>query len=107
MMIQVWIRDPARGRLIIRTFHRSPVTVGHSPENVLRLRGAGISSHHGAFLFDDGVLSYIDFGSASGTTVDGARVAADRDVEVASDALLAIGPFQLQARLTSADVSSW
>jgi pSer/pThr/pTyr-binding forkhead associated (FHA) protein len=107
MMMRVWIRDPRRGRLIIRTFHRSPVTVGESAENILPLRGRGVSRHHGALLFDGGVVSYIDFGSGGGSTIDGSRLPADRDVELPRQASLTIGPFVLEARAVALDLSCW
>ena len=101
--LTVWIRDRSRDRLTLRSFHQSPVTIGGGGENVIRLEASGVARVHGAFLFDDGVLRYVDFGSGSGSRLDGALLPSNVPVEIAEESFLAMGPFVLRAELQSLD----
>jgi len=82
-----------------RHFLRSPVNVGRSPWCELCLEAADVSDFHGAFVFTDGYLRFVDLRSTNGTTIDGTLVEPERSIAVSPSAVMLIWPFRLTARL--------
>jgi pSer/pThr/pTyr-binding forkhead associated (FHA) protein len=95
----VRVTDHRAGNTLVRSFFRSPVTVGRQEGNALRLDSTKVSSYHGAFAFGRGSLRYVDYGSRNGTSVDGNRIPADLPVEVDHESILRIGPFLITVQL--------
>jgi FHA domain len=93
------IRDPMNSLKIEQAFVRSPVTVGRAEDNALRLDSRIVSRHHGAFLFGESGLHYVDVGSANGSFVDGRFITPNAVVEVGSNTIITVGPFQIGVEL--------
>jgi pSer/pThr/pTyr-binding forkhead associated (FHA) protein len=97
------IRDAQTATMRARSFARAPVLVGRQDGNHLRLDAAVVSRRHGAFLFSKDGLQFIDYGSANGTYVDGARIAPYRAVDIRDSSVITIVPFQIVASLNLVD----
>ena len=97
------IRDAHTGTMIARSFTRAPVLVGRQHGSHLRLDAGVVSRRHGAFLFSKDGLQFIDYGSANGTYVDGARLAPYRAIDIRDSSVITIVPFQIVANLNLVD----
>jgi hypothetical protein len=97
------IRDAQTATMSARSFVRAPVLVGRQHGNHLRLDARLVSRRHGAFLFSKDGLQYIDYGSANGTYIDGARVAPYRPIDIRDSSVITIVPFQIVAHLNLVD----
>jgi hypothetical protein len=97
------IRDAQTATMRARSFTRAPVLVGRQQGNQLRLDARLVSRRHGAFLFSKDGLQYIDYGSANGTYVDGARIASYRPTDIRDSSVITIVPFQIVAHLDLVD----
>ena len=93
------VRDAQTATMTAQSFTRSPVRVGRQHGNQLRLDARIVSRHHGAFLFSNHGLQFIDYGSANGSYVDGVRVAPNRPIDVRNSSVLTIVPFQIVAHI--------
>jgi predicted component of type VI protein secretion system len=93
------ITDLRTGSTVVRSFFRSPVTVGRRDGNALRLDSKKVSAYHGAFAFGRSSLRYVDCGSRNGTRIDGVPVLADVPLHVNDASDILIGPFRLAVHL--------
>jgi pSer/pThr/pTyr-binding forkhead associated (FHA) protein len=93
------VRDAQTATMTAQSFTRSPVRVGRQYGNQLRLDAHIVSRHHGAFLFSNYGLQFIDYGSANGSYVDGVRVAPNRPIDVRNSSVITIVPFQIVAHI--------
>ena len=93
------VRDAQTATMTAQSFTRSPVRVGRQHGNQLRLDARIVSRHHGAFLFSNHGLQFIDYGSANGSYVDGVRVAPNRPIAVRNSSVITIVPFQIVAHV--------
>ena len=97
------VRDAQTATMVAQSFVRSPVLVGRQYGNQLRLDAHIVSRRHGAFLFSKDGLRYIDYNSANGTYVDGARIPPNVPVDVRKSSLITIVPFQIAAHIDLVD----
>jgi predicted component of type VI protein secretion system len=97
------VRDAQTATMVAQTFVRSPVLVGRQYGNQLRLDARIVSRRQGAFLFSKDGLQYIDYSSANGTYIDGARVPPNIPVDVRNSSLITIVPFQIAAHIDLVD----
>jgi len=97
------IRDAQTATMVAQSFMRSPVLVGRQYGNQLRLDAHIVSRRHGAFLFSKDGLQYIDYNSANGTYVDGARLPPNVPVDIRRSSLITIVPFQIAAHIDLVD----
>ena len=58
-----------------------------------------ISRHHGAFLFERGILRYVDFRSSNGTRINSVPLEAGGPVDITAGSVIWIGPFQIVVHL--------
>jgi putative peptide zinc metalloprotease protein len=76
--------DPASFELLLPSGERVPltgtVTIGRSPDNVVRLDEPTVSRHHATILVNEGHPSVDDAGSSYGTWVNGVRLTRPRVV---------------------------
>ena len=97
------VRDAQTATMTVRSFTRAPVLVGRQHGNQLRLDAGVVSRRHGAFLFSKNGLQFIDYGSANGTYVDGARIPPYRAIDIRDSSVITIVPFQIVANLNLVD----
>jgi len=93
------VRDVQTATMVAQSFTRSPVLVGRQFGNQLRLDAGIVSRRHGALLFSKDGARYIDYNSANGSVVDGARIAPNVPVDIRNSSLITIAPFQIVAHL--------
>ena len=79
--------------------HAVAGTGGAAERESLRLDAHIVSRNHGAFLFSNHGLQFIDYGSANGSYVDGVRVAPNRPIDVRNSSVITIVPFQIVAHI--------
>ena len=84
---------------VVKSFFRSPVTVGRRPGNTLCLESRKVSAYHGAFAFDRTSLRYVDCNSSNGTVVDDVPVPPEIPLDVRETSVIQIGPFQIKIHL--------
>jgi pSer/pThr/pTyr-binding forkhead associated (FHA) protein len=70
--------DLRTGVVAESAFLKSPVRIGRSDANELRLEQAFVSQWHAIVYFDEHEIRYVDLGSTNGSLVDG--VPAERNV---------------------------
>src|SRR4051812_5063713 len=97
------VRDVQTATMVAQSFTRSPVLVGRQYGNQLRLDARIVSRRQGAFLFSKDGLQYIDYNSANGSYIDGARVAANIPTDIRSSSVITIVPFQIVAQVNLVD----
>ncbi|HEY7375479.1 MAG TPA: FHA domain-containing protein [Polyangia bacterium] len=93
------VRDVQTATMVAQSFTRSPVLVGRQFGNQLRLDAGIVSRRHGALLFSKDGAQYIDYNSANGSIIDGARVPPNVPVDVRNTSLITIAPFQIVVHL--------
>jgi hypothetical protein len=76
-------------------FRRSPVRIGRNHLNDLMLDEPFVSQWHGIVRFDDEGTRFIDVGSTNGTTLNGARLEKNVEIELTPEMALVIGPLTL------------
>lgn len=101
--LTIRVEDTATGRVTSAAFTQSPVNVGRSALNQLRLEEGFVSQWHGCFRFDEQSVSYVDMGSTNGTDVDGKRLQKGLPVVLQQGTELRIGPLRLQAALSEVE----
>src|SRR5690349_9545709 len=99
LQLTLIIRDAQTATMRAHTFLRAPVRVGRHDGNHVRLDARVVSRRHGVFLFSKDGVQFIDYASANGTYVDGARIEANRPVDIRNSAVITIVPFQIVASL--------
>src|SRR5262249_60143776 len=72
-----------------------PLRAGRRSRTRRGVAGGIASRRHGALLFSKDGAQYIDYNSANGSSVDGARVPANVPVDVRNSSLITIAPFQI------------
>jgi pSer/pThr/pTyr-binding forkhead associated (FHA) protein len=103
LQLTVIVRDVQTATMQAQSFTRSPVLVGRQFGNHLRLDARIVSRRHGAFLFSKDGLQYLDYNSANGTFIDGARVDPNQAIDVRDSSVITIAPFQLVAHVDLVD----
>lgn len=93
----VRIAHPHVGRIETRVFTGSPVTIGRSRSNVLRLDHGDVPNRQGEIRFTSTLVEYVGADDAPGAIIGGVPVAARASVLLASDTLIQIGPYRLCA----------
>jgi FHA domain-containing protein len=103
LQLTVIVRDLQTTTMVAQSFTRSPALIGRQPGNQLRLDAAVVSRRHGAFLFSKDGVQVIDYNSANGTFLDGARIPPNVPVDVPRSSVVTIAPFQFVARMDLVD----
>lgn len=103
LQLTVIVRDVQTATMTAQSFTRSPVLVGRQFGNQLRLDARIVSRRHGAFLFSKDGLQYIDYNSANGSYVDGARIEGNRAIDVRGSSVITVAPFQIVAHMDLVD----
>jgi hypothetical protein len=103
LQLTVIVRDLQTTTMVAQSFTRSPVLIGRQHDNHLRLDAHIVSRRHGAFLFSKDGLQYIDYNSANGSFLEGARIQPNVAVDVHGSSVVMIAPFQIMARTDLVD----
>ena len=103
LQLTVIVRDLQTTTMVAQSFTRSPVLVGRQQGNHLRLDAGIVSRRHGAFLFSKDGLQYIDYNSANGSFLEGARIQPNAPVDLSRSSVVTIAPFQIVARMDLVD----
>jgi pSer/pThr/pTyr-binding forkhead associated (FHA) protein len=103
LQLTIIVRDIETATMTAQSFTRAPVLVGRQFGNQLRLDARTVSRRHGAFLFSKDGVQYIDYASANGSYVDGARAEPNRPIDLRSSSVITVAPFQLVAHLNLVD----
>ncbi|HVE87418.1 MAG TPA: type VI secretion system-associated FHA domain protein [Myxococcales bacterium] len=92
----ITIKNVTTGEQRLRAFYRSPVHVGRNELNDLPLPNGYVSLWHAVIRFDDEAVRYTDLGSKNGSEVGGARVDANKVVDVGPQVPVQIGELRLE-----------
>src|SRR3954468_24688239 len=92
----ITIRNVTTGEQRLRAFYRSPVHVGRNEMNDLPLPNGYVSLWHAVIRFEEEAIRYTDLGSKNGSEVGGARVEANKPVDVSPQVPVAIGELRLE-----------
>lgn len=95
----VRIAHPHIGRIETRVFTESPVTIGKSATNVLRLEHSNVPDRQGEIRFTSTLVEYVGADDAPGVIIAGVRLASRASLLLGSDTLVQIGPFRLCAEV--------
>lgn len=104
--LTVTVRDPMSELTTVRSFLTSPALIGRGHLNALRLYAKSVSRYHGALLFREGTVAFIDFGSRNGSKVDGHRARPEVPVPVTESGIIEVGPFSLTVAVDTIAVES-
>lgn len=91
----VEVEDLERGTRALAAFARSPVRIGRSELNDLRLEAPYVSGWHAVLQFDGDGVRVVDLGSTNGTWLDGAQLARRVPTPVRPSSDLRIGALRL------------
>jgi type VI secretion system protein len=92
----ITIKNVTTGEQRLRAFYRSPVHVGRNELNDLPLPNGYVSLWHAVIRFDEEAVRYTDLGSKNGSEVGGARVEANKPVDVNLGVPVQIGELRLE-----------
>jgi len=98
MMIEIAVFNSHTGETSARRFTRSPVQIGRDPAADLCIAHACVSSHHAQVSFTDERAELIDLGSTNGTLYAGKLLPPRRPLAIPEEAIVTIGPIELQIR---------
>jgi hypothetical protein len=102
-VLTVYVRDRVTQATAEHRFTASPVLVGRGQVNGVRLSADNVSRYHGALLFGDRSLRWVDFGSTNGTMIDGVAIDADVLTDVVDASLIDVGQYRLTVALHLVD----
>jgi hypothetical protein len=102
-VLTVYVRDRVTQATAEHRFTASPVLVGRGQVNGVRLSADNVSRYHGALLFGDGRLRWVDFGSTNGTMIDGVAIDADVLTTIVDASLIDVGQYRLTVALHLVD----
>src|SRR3954468_24967290 len=92
----ITIRNVTTGEQRLRAFYRSTVHVGRNELNDLPLPNGYVSLWHAVIRFEEEAIRYTDLGSKNGSEVGGARVEANKPIDVSPQVPVAIGELRLE-----------
>ena len=92
----ITVKNITTGEQRLRAFYRSPVHVGRNEMNDLPLPNGYVSLWHAVIRFDEEAIRYTDLGSKNGSEVGGARVDANKPVDVSLQVPVQIGELRLE-----------
>lgn len=98
MMIEIAVFNSHTGETLARRFTRSPVQIGRDPSADLCITHACVSNHHAQVSFTDERAELVDLGSTNGTLYAGRRLPPRRPLAIPEEAIVTIGPIELQIR---------
>ncbi len=87
--------DLRTGAITESAFIRSPVRIGRSDANDLRLPHAFVSQWHAIVYFDEREIKYVDLGSTNGSLVEEAPAERNVPVLIGPSSRVRIGALQL------------
>ncbi len=93
--LTVRVEDLITGKISEYAFVRSPVHLGRSSRNELRLTQPGVSGKHAQLTFDEQDVQLTDLGSSNGTSVGGALLRRGVPVRVAPGITVEIERYRL------------
>jgi hypothetical protein len=98
-VLSVYVRDRVTQATAEHRFTASPVLVGRGQVNGVRLSADNVSRYHGALLFGDGSLRWVDFGSTNGTMIDGVAIDVDALTDIVDASVIDVGQYRLTVAL--------
>src|SRR5262245_33636744 len=98
----ITVKNVTTGEQRLRAFYRSPVHVGRNEMNDLPLPNGYVSLWHAVIRFEEEAIRYTDLGSKNGSEVSGARVEANKPVDVSTQVPVQIGEVRLEFSRDSA-----